>query len=64
MLENLEQKHEKSNQEKDIYASMEEKIWLYSEEDIMLLQIFYLEISRMKFAIEKTEKFKVFSKSV
>lgn len=64
LLENLEQKHEKSNQEKDIYASMEEKIWLYSEEDIMLLQIFYLEISRMKFAIEKTEKFKVFSKSV
>lgn len=30
----------------------------------MLLQIFYLEISRMKFAIEKAEKFKVFSKSV
>lgn len=30
----------------------------------MLLQIFYLEISRMKFAIKKTEKFKVFSKSV
>lgn len=60
LLENLEQKHEKSNQEKDIYASMEEKIWLYSEEDIMLLQIFYLEISRMKFAIEKTENLKFF----
>ncbi|MFR2171468.1 MAG: hypothetical protein ACLS54_12645 [Anaerostipes hadrus] len=43
---------------------MEEKLWLYSEDDIKLLQIFYLEISRIKININKMKRFHDFSKSV
>ena len=53
MPEKLEEPLKKSNLKKDIYIDMEEKLWLYSEDDIKLLQIFYLEISRIKININK-----------
>lgn len=64
MPEKLEEPLKKSNLKKDIYIDMEEKLWLYSEDDIKLLQIFYLEISRIKININKMKRFHDFSKSV
>ena len=49
---------------KDIYIKMEEKIWMYSENDIRLLEIFYLESSRMKINIDKMKSLCDFSKSI
>ena len=43
---------------------MEEKLWLHSEEDINLLQIFYLETSRIKINIKQMKRFGTFSNMV
>ena len=48
---------EKLNISEDIYTNMEEKLWLHSEEDINLLQIFYLETSRIKINIKQMKRF-------
>nr|WP_295300544.1 SIR2 family protein [uncultured Blautia sp.] len=54
----------KFNEKIGIYPEMEEKLWLHSEEDIKLLQIFYSESDRMKYAIKKDERLRVFSNLV
>lgn len=64
LLEKLEEPIKKSDLKKDIYIDMEEKLWLYSEDDIKLLQIFYWESSRIKININKMKRFNDFSKSV
>lgn len=55
---------EKLNISEDIYTNMEEKLWLHSEEDINLLQIFYLETSRIKIDIKQMKRFGTFSNMV
>ena len=55
---------EKFNFSEDIYTNMEEKLWLHSEEDINLLQIFYLETSRIKINIKQMKRFGTFSNMV
>ncbi len=67
LLENLVDKSNdliELNEKTDFYMEMEEKLWMYREEDIILLQIFYSEIKRMKFDINNAERFKNFSKMV
>ena len=44
--------------------NMKEKLWLHSEEDINLLQIFYLETSRIKIDIKQMKRFGTFSNMV
>lgn len=55
---------EKLNLSEDIYTNIEEILWLYSEEDINLLQILYLETSRIKINIKEMERFGDFSNIV
>ena len=64
LFEKSADKFDESNEIIDIYKKMEEKLWIYSENDIELLQIFYFEINRMKFDIRKMEKFCNFSNIV
>ena len=62
LLEKLEPDTMELNENKEIYSRLEEKIWLYSEENITLLQNFYLASIRMKFNIAEMEKVNAFSK--
>lgn len=60
LIEKIENSFNKT-EEMDLYTKMEERLWIYSEEDIRLMQIFYLESNRMKMDLKKIERFDSFS---